>query len=363
MKRSWFLFFLRRSIAQRKGRIFIAASSVTLAVAVMTGMLAITLGIRGKLGEELKAYGANIIVSPQRGDYLDYSAVGAISKLNHVGDATGQVFGVGFAGKQEVEIIGLEAGSLKGGGWRLLGSWPGEKGEILAGINLKDALKLDVGKTILLAGESEIEFVISGFIERGGPEDSAFVVPLPEAWELLGLEGKLSAVLVGGKSGELDGVIGNIRSVLPGVSVKTLRQVALAEESLLSKIQLLMALVTIVVLFAAVVSVAGTMGANLLERREEIGLMKALGAERNTISLFYMAETALSGFSGGAAGFLLGCLFAEAVSKGAFNSLIGIPFYLPFFSLTAGLIVSLAAGHFPVRDATRHNAAVVLRGE
>jgi putative ABC transport system permease protein len=145
--------------------------------------------------------------------------------------------------------------------------------------------------------------------------------------------------------------------------VKTLRQVAVAEASLLGKMQLLMILVTVVVFFAASVSIMSTMGANVLERREEIGLMKAIGATRNNIKIFYIAEALLIGCAGGAAGFLLGYLFTQAVSWGAFNSFITFPLYLSLLSIGAGLIISLVASHFPVSDALKYNPAVILREE
>lgn len=363
MKIKWFLFFLGRSLSQRKGRLLIASASVTLAVSVITAMAAVSFGIRGKLGGEMKSYGANIIVSQPSGGYLGSEAVKAISGLRHAEDVTGQVYGRGISNGKDIEIIGLEPDSLKGRGWRFTGSLPQKRGELLAGTNLRDALKLTLGQTITVSSENRIEFVVSGFFEKGGAEDSALILSIPDAWDLLGLSGKLSVVLLRGESGRLESVAAGIREILPDASVKTLRQVALPEESMLGKIQLLMVLVTAVVLLPAIVSVAGTIGANVFERREEIGLMKALGADKSGIAVFYFAESAIIGFTGGTAGFLLGCLSAEAVSKGAFNSLIGIPLYLPVSAIAMGLIIAVASGHFPVRETIRHNAAVLLRGE
>ena len=361
---SWFLFFFRKSVAQRKGRIVIASLSVMLAVAIVTAMIGLTSGIKEKLGSELKAYGANIIVSPMKGDYLDYDALYSISKLNNVDDSSGQVFGRAFIDREAIEIIGVDVSRLKDKGWRLFGNWPEKKGEILAGINLKEVLKLEKGGKITLVNEErKIEFIVSGFTEKGGSEDNSLIMSIQEAWKMTGMERKLNAVLVRGKSGELDSIVRNIKETIPAAMVKTFRQVAFAEESLLAKIQLLMALVTIVVLFATAISVASTMGANVLERREEIGLMKAIGATRNGISAFYMAEAVLIGLLGGVSGFLFGYIAAQAVSKGAFHSFISITFYLPFLSLLIGLAIAVTAAYFPVRDAMKYDPAVILRGE
>jgi len=364
MRRRWFFFFLSKSISQRKGRIIIASASVTLAVTVLTGMVGLTAGIKEKLGGEIKAYGANMVVSAEDGGHLSYDALDSLSRLDNVEDATGQLFFNAVIEKKSIEVIGLDLGKIRDKGWRLFGNWPVQDTEILAGVNLRDMLNLKEGQTIsLMNDDRKAAFRVCGFVERGGPEDSAFLVSIPVAWKLMGIDHELSAILVRGKPGELDRLSEQIKNILPSASVKTLRQVAFAEESLLTKIQILMGLITVVVLFASAISVAATMGANVLERREEIGLMKAVGATRRRITLFYRAEAFLIGFSGGIAGFIMGYMSAQIVSKGAFNSYIGIPLYLPFFSLGVGLVLSILSSHFPVRDAMKENPAVILRGE
>ncbi|UCH80669.1 MAG: ABC transporter permease [Nitrospiraceae bacterium] len=364
MKRGWFLYFFKKSVSQRKGRIAIASFSVMLAVAIVTGLFGITSGIKDKLGSELKAYGANVIVSSGRGDYLDYDALDQILKLDGVESAMGQVFGRAFIRKESVEVIGLEMGRMRESGWRLDGSWPQNEREIIAGQNLKEALQIEQGESISLQTNGRItEFTVSGFIERGGPEDKAFIVSITQAWELMGIGGKLSVLLVRTRSGDLDKISSRVENNLTGAIVKTLRQVAVAEASLLGKMQMLMVIVTIVVFFAAVVSIMSTMGANVLERREEIGLMKAIGATRNNIRVFYIAEALLIGLTGGAAGYLIGYLFTQAVSWGAFDSFIKVPLYLSLLSVAVGVITSLIASHFPVSDALKYNPAVILREE
>ncbi|GAB4483813.1 MAG: ABC transporter permease [Thermodesulfovibrionales bacterium] len=364
MKKRPFLFFFVKSISQRRGRVAIASAAVMLAVALVTAMSGVTFGVREKLGAELKAYGANIIVSPRKGTDFPSDALEKISALPSVEEATGQVLGATSVDRQTIEVIGLDTGRLASMGWRIFGRWPERDGEILAGINLKTALNLREGQRITAEHDGRrTELRISGFIERGGVEDRALIMSLKNAWELTGNEGRLHVILVRGKSGHLEMAGDGVRSVLSGAAVKTLRQVALAEESLLAKIQLLMMLVTGVVVFASGISVTSTMGANVLERREEIGLMKALGATRRDISSFYMAEALLIGALGGVSGFAVGFLSAQAISKGAFNSFIAMPLLIPAAALAMGLAVSVVSSYFPVRSAMQYDPAMILRGE
>jgi putative ABC transport system permease protein len=261
-------------------------------------------------------------------------------------------------------MIGLDMNRVRLMGWRLFGKWPETGNEVIAGINLKTALGLREGAGIRTVDEGKTrDFIISGFIEKGGAEDSALIMSVSQAWDAAGGEGRLQSILIRGKAGQLEQTGQAIRVLIPDAMIRTVRQVAMAEESLLAKIQLLMVLVTLVVLFAASVSVASTMGANVLERRQEIGLMKALGATRRGISAFYMTEAVLIGIAGGSAGFVVGFLSAQAVSKGAFNSFIGMPLLLPAVSLVMGVMVSLISSYFPVSGAMKFDPAVILRGE
>jgi putative ABC transport system permease protein len=303
-------------------------------------------------------------VSPDKDASMDFKEVENISRLKNVENVSGQIFGKAEVNQQVMELIGLDISGIRDRGWRLYGNWPGKESEIIAGINLRDALQLEEGRMLSLTHEgTTMNFVLTGFFEKGSAEDNAFILSLSDAWTLLGSPNKVSTILVNARPGELDTVVQDIRSMVPSVNVKTSRQIALAEQSLLGKMQLLMALVTLVVLFAAGISVGSTMGANVIERREEIGLMKAVGATGREITRFYRAEALLIGLLGGLAGYIFGYLFAQVTSRGAFGSLITVPVYTFVLSLVFGVLLSAASSYFPVRDALKDGAATILRGE
>jgi ABC-type lipoprotein release transport system permease subunit len=88
--RWWFFTYFKKSISMRKGRVVIASFSVTLAVAVVTAMTVVTAGISRKLGDELKVYGANLIVSPLEAGRLDEESIRKIMKIDHVVDVSEQ---------------------------------------------------------------------------------------------------------------------------------------------------------------------------------------------------------------------------------------------------------------------------------
>lgn len=357
---SWFRYFVGRSLAQRRGRFLIASSAVMLAVAVVTALVTLSLGVRDKIGAELKQYGANMIVTRQDGRQIDVSvAAGVRSASPSVRSAALQVYGTAMLEGVTVEIIGAEPERMTG--YRLQGAVPRESGELMVGRNVQPALKAAPGMRLRFAGSAEV-FQVTGIFEKGLEEDNAVVLPLTAAQRLLGTVG-VSAVLLNADTKHLQEVADSIRSRWTGLDVRTLRQVAVAEERILGRIQLLLLLVTAVVLFSAAVALGSTMTATVIERMEEIGLMKALGATPAHIRRFFVSEAVLAGVAGSVVGCLAGIAAAEAVSRAAFGSLIAVPVLVAPAALLLGVGIAVLATSVPVRDAMKVVPARILRGE
>src|SRR5206468_4956090 len=68
-------------------------------------------------------------------------------------------------------------------------------------------------------------------------------------------------------------------------------------------------------LFAGATIIANTVALAMLERRREIGVMKAVGAKRRTILQFLFVENAIIGFLGAAAGVGLAMLATYLVHE------------------------------------------------
>jgi putative ABC transport system permease protein len=155
----------------------------------------------------------------------------------------------------------------------------------------------------------------------------------------------------------------SIRQVLPGSDVRVIHRVADGEGKILTRVRTLLWLVTAAALLAAALAVGASSAASVIERRAEIGLMKALGAGSATVGFLLAAEQFLLALVGGAIGYGLGLLPARFLG----TKIFGVP---PAPSLLVlGVVLALAAGvtllgsALPLRRAAKYDPAPILRGE
>jgi putative ABC transport system permease protein len=120
---------------------------------------------------------------------------------------------------------------------------------------------------------------------------------------------------------------------------------------------------TALILIIIVICLTATMTAIALERRKDIGVMKALGATDWGVMRLFLAEGATLGVTGGCLGFVLGSFWAFGLA----HRLFGVTLNLIWWTLPSvcGLatLLALAAAVFLVGVVRATQPAVVLKGE
>jgi putative ABC transport system permease protein len=101
----------------------------------------------------------------------------------------------------------------------------------------------------------------------------------------------------------------------------------------------------------------------VLERRSEIGLMKALGASRRAVGVFFLAEQLLLALVGGIAGYAIGLVLARFLGTGIFGIAPAVRLILFPIVLVLAAVVALLGSLVPLERASRVDPAPVLRGE
>ena len=107
-----------------------------------------------------------------------------------------------------------------------------------------------------------------------------------------------------------------------------------------------------VALLVGAIGVANIMVISVLERHQEIGLRRALGATRGQIRAQFLAEAILLSLSGGAAGVIAGAVATAAYARGH-GELVVIPPQAWAGGLAAAVIIGALAGVLPAIRAAR----------
>lgn len=137
--------------------------------------------------------------------------------------------------------------------------------------------------------------------------------------------------------------------------------------SILNAIQAFVIIIASISIFVGAIGIINTMGTSVLERKKEIGIMKAIGAKNSQIFMQFFVESGILGLMGGAIGIFLGVIVGYFGVLGI-NNFIGtdmqpqINFFLIFFSLAGSFAIGAAAGIFPAMKAARQNPVEALRG-
>ena len=381
-KRKMFFRMITASLIRRRSRMLVALLAIAVGATILSGLVTIYYDVPRQMGAELRNYGANMILLPEAGGSFDRDSVDAAVELigasKVVGVAPYRYESVAI-NEQPIIAAGTDMAGAKAASpyWFIEGEWP-QDGEILLGKEVAQTLSAKVGDKlnlvyVLAAADEEHEltqtseqkYTISGILETGSSEEEYVYLSLEDLEVLTQSTDDFDVVelSVSAQRNELETYADRISSEIPGASAKLVKRVTSSEATVLTKLQSLVLLVTIIVLALTMICVATTMTAVVTERRKEIGLRKALGASDASIIWEFMGEGLLLGGFGGLLGAGLGFAFAQAVSVNVFSSSIAFrPLLLPITILASILITGLAC-ILPVRSATEVDPALVLKGE
>ena len=153
-----------------------------------------------------------------------------------------------------------------------------------------------------------------------------------------------------------------IQEVITDSVATPVRQVAESEGAIMEKTQLLMVLITILSLIGSALGITNLVTANVMERSQEIGLLKAIGATDGRISALMLTQIMLTGIIGGLIGYFAGFGFAQIIGQTVFGSAIEMkPMVIPIVAVL--VIVVVLVGSIPaIRMLLRLRPAEVLHG-
>lgn len=398
-----FLRVVRGSFVRQQRRKTVAVLATALGTAVAVALLAVNINVGDKINRELKAFGANITVTPKdegiplvvngvdlrgtrAGTFLDDRGLGALHTFfwrNNVLSYAPFLPVEARVADVEFTLNGSWFSRTPNGAphpeglksifsaWRIDGGWPDDydmRG-VLVGTTLARKLGAQIGHPLnVRVGTRHSTLLVRGIVTSGGPEDEQALVPIETAQKLLGEPHAVRRVVLSALTTPesqiyekyhkdprkmpaeefehwsctpyASAIALQVQDAIPNSTAHVVRQVSSTEGVVLDKLQTLILAVSVTAFLCAVLSVIGSLSTTVIERRQEIGLMKALGCQNEMAALFFVAEAIGIGLLGGVLGLGLGVALSQIAARLLFGA--GIAFNAVLVPIAFGVAALIA---------------------
>lgn len=410
----WKIVFM--SLQRKMRRKLLAFFSLMFGVALCVAVISLVIVVEDHLQKELRALGANFVIEPEDASLsLDISGVdlSGLKDEHFLNEKNvGKIHGIfwknnilGFVPVLPVRV------HVSGGGAPVLlnGTWltaqkqfmhhktgifsmnPGWKVEPVPANGLKTGTGVYVGESlakklggkrwfITYAGKN-IEMHTAGIIRTGGREDGEIFAPLSFVQKLSGNEGKVQKIYVSALTtpehkvyerlgvNRMDlspkefekwyctpfpsSIAYQLREVFPASDVRVVRKFAETEGVLLERLKGLFFIVMFAAVSVSALAVGNAIVTAIRERRQEIGLLKTLGAKSTHVMALFVAEGVIVGVLGGCCGSALGVLLSRISQRVLFHSVSEVSIVFLPLSVIFSMLIAFVGSIWSVMQMAR----------
>jgi putative ABC transport system permease protein len=367
----------------RKLRAGLSALGIAIGVAAIVAVLGLARSSQAALINEINALGTNLLTATNGQSLtggtaeLPLAAPGMIEQLSGVTavQETGQVSGVSAYRSPHIPAINTNALTVDAASLGLpsvAGTTVAEGSylnaatarEPVAVLGAAAAQRLGIdrvwpGMRIWVGG---MWFYVAGVMNPAplAPEiDSSILIGFPAAGKYLGFDGHASEIYVRTRNTPavitaVDGLLAaQANPVNPSqVTISQPSSALTAQADAAGAFDILFLGLGVVALLVGAVGVANIMVISVLERRQEIGLRRALGATSGQIRIQFLAEAILLALAGGAAGVILGAV-STAIYARTEGWAVVIPPEAWGGGMAAAILIGALAGLLPAIRAAR----------
>lgn len=380
---------LKQLLRASRGRLIVALIAVAAGAAVTTALLNLQWDAENKLETEFRSLGANILILPRAGaapqetadagqpllsEDVNQRILTAMRQQTSFESAPYLFVAASLKSDtqadQPVVLTGtwLDESAQMAPWWKIEGNSIGSRGDLthcMVGRNVAKQFNLAPGVKIELRYQDRVaKFEVAGVLTSGGDEDNQIFANLAAVQSLAGLPGKIGVVQlsVPGAPREISAAMNRLSAAFPELDVRPVRQIAEAQGQLIGRLRGLIFAMVILILALTALCVLASMAALAMERRHDVGLMKAIGGSMSRIVAIFLTEAGALGLAGGLAGYAIGIGLSRWIGRRAFDVAIDArPEVLP---LVVALMVGVSlAGAAPLRLLGRVRPAEILRGE
>jgi len=392
--RKMFWRMIRRLLAANRGRLFVILLALGAGAAITAALLNLEVDAKRRLTAEFRTLGANVVIAPadsgtsvesprflydslfaDLSEGMDSSSIPKAAFLYGIVDAakskvpankdqkTGPgtkviLAGFEYSGSHPEQVV---SPSL------LVATRKNEPGKPLAcevGQRAAVTLQLRSGDTIdLTSGSRQVSCRTEVLPSIGSAEDSQIFLPLQATQTLLDQAGRISLIQlsVPGTPQQIQNYVTSLRRI-PGADVRPIRQLTEGEAKIYNRISGILSATVALVLVLTTLCVMAAMTNVAMERRNDVGLMKAIGGATRRVLRLFLAEAALLGLAGGVLGASVGILLSMWLGKTVFG-VAARPRLIVYPVAVALTIIVAIAGAYPLRRLANIRPAAVFRGK
>lgn len=436
--RKMFFAMLWGAVFRRRSRAVMAVIASLVGAATLFCLASVCIAVPQQMNEEMRAYGANLIVTPadatSKSEGISTATITNVTALvtaEHSAKSAAYRYESVRINSAPYTLAGVNPKAVQtlNRHWNVTGDWPSE-GNVMVGRDVADALGVHIGSRITIgyrasdnsdassasglsdsgesdnqsdengsqmsdSGESDnqtvgklgqtesqvkengrvssdimnnegTEFRVAGIVDTGGNEDSIVYATTADVAKLAGSKRGADVVeySVNAMGDDLNAIVKTLNAnPNTGVKAQTVTKITSSDTRIITMLQTLFWIVSLVVLVLTLVGVGTTISSIVSQRRNEIGLRKALGASSQAIGTEFYVESAIYGLIGGLFGTAIGYALARVLCVTVFERAIDINWLLGLASLVLSMLIAVVASIPPVRRATRIDPAIVLREE
>jgi hypothetical protein len=230
------------------------------------------------------------------------------------------------------------------------------------GINVAHKLKANARDSLVL--DSGNDCFVQEVDSFGGPEDNQIFVNLKTAQQETGLPETISlvAIRIPGTPLQIKEAVGILQRAIPGADVRPIWQFTEGEAKIYNRISGLLTATVGIVLVLTGLCVMAAMTNVAMERKNDVGLMKAIGGSVRRVLRLFLAEAALLGLAGGVIGAAAGIFLSIGLGKAVFG-VAARPRLIVYPVAVALTIIVAILSAYPLRRLASIRPASVFRGE
>ncbi len=387
--RSMFWRVLRRSVFANRGRLFVILLALGAGAAITAALLNLQVDARRRITTEFRSFGSNVVITPRNADKVPaigetmsgeiqrqlwkYAATLSDSIDNGVvpqpflyvlADVSNDA-----SSRMKVVIVGAEALGLANSAspsWKFAPGgtvWDGKN--CLVGTAVASRLHTTSNSMLRITlNDQQVTCRAAVTISTGGPEDGQVFAMLSAVQRLASLTDRISLiqVYVPGTPQKVGETMAALQKRFPDVEVRPIRQFTEGEARLYNRISGILSATVAVVLILTALCVMAAMTNVAMERKNDVGLMKAIGGSVRRVLRLFLAEAALLGLAGGLIGAALGMLLSMGLGKAVFGVAAQPRLIVYPISVALTVIVAILAA-YPLRRLVQIRPGSVFRGE